>query len=357
MADSMLRSYVRTTLSQGYSPNAVRARLRQSGYSDRDISSAIAEATGKRVLNTKVLTVVAVAIILLIIATLIGIKLLTPSPKEITITTTPLVSTVVPGGKITFITTLTSLTTRQTQAALSHNAVYKKTNQNIAGKIEQITVGQKSSTETQITIPENAPTGEYLIITNMAHKDGKGQSRFSFLVEMPVRTQQKPTQETPSAAACPVGCDDYNQCTQDSCQNGICMHAPIKPCCGDNLCEQDESTYCAIDCRKTAQTSQQSIDEAVITARTDLNTAKMLCNAMPSAEDADTCFNTIATELNKEEACESIQESSARDRCLISFALHGNYDVCEKINDAYYIKSCLALQQQAELKGMAVQYQ
>lgn len=355
MADPSLRSYIKTTLAQGYSPNAIRTRLRQSGYSDRDISSGMTEATGKRVLNTKVLAITAVIIVILILATIIGIKLMTPSPKTITITTTPLVSTVVPGGKITFITTLTSPTTRQVQASLSHTAVYKKTNQNIASKTEQISMGQKSSTETQITIPETSPSGEYTIITNMAHADGKSQARFNFLVE--ARTPQKtPQKELPAAATCPTGCDDYNKCTQDTCQNGICLHEPIKPCCGDNLCEQDEANYCAIDCRKTIQTSQQSIDEAVITARTNLNTAKMMCNAMPSSEDADTCFNTIATELNQAEACESIQDSPTRDRCLITFALQGNYDVCEKIDDAYYIKSCLTLQQQAELKGIAAKY-
>ncbi len=355
MVDSALRSYIRTTLSQGYSPNAIRTRLKQSGYSDRDINAGMTEATGKRVLNTRVLAITAVIIVILIIGTIIGIKLLTPTPKTITITTTPLVSTVVPGGKITFITTLTSPTTRQVQVSLSHTAVYKKTNQNIASKTEQINVGQKSSTETQITLPDNAPIGEYTIITNMAHADGKGQARFNFLVETQA-VQKTPQKESPAAALCPTGCDDYNACTQDACQNGICSHTPIKPCCGDNLCEQDEMNYCAIDCRQTVYTSQQSIDEAVITARTDLNTAKMMCNAMPSSEDADTCFNTIATELNKEEACESIQESSARDRCLITFALQGNYDVCEKLNDAYYIKSCLTLQQQNEMKGMATKY-
>jgi hypothetical protein len=158
MADSALRRYIKTTLAQGYSPNAIRARLRQSGYSDRDINAGMIDATEKRVINTKALAITAVIIVILILATIIGIKLLTPSQKTITITTTPLVSIVVPGGKITFITTLTSPTTGKAQVSLSHTAVYKKTNQNTASKTEQINVGQKSSTETQITIPENAPT-------------------------------------------------------------------------------------------------------------------------------------------------------------------------------------------------------
>jgi hypothetical protein len=194
-----------------------------------------------------------------------------------------------------------------------------------------------------------------MIVTNMAYADGKGQARFNFLVE--AQTARKtPQKESPAATLCPTECDDYNKCTQDNCQNGICIHEPIKPCCGDNLCEQDEANYCAIDCRKTTQTSQQAISEAAIAARTDMNTAAMMCNAMPSAEDADKCFETVAEETGKAEACESIQESSARDRCLISFALQGNYDVCEKIDDAYYIKSCLTLQQQAELRGVTAKY-
>ena len=355
MTDPALKTYIKTTLAQGYSPSAIHTRLKQAGYTDNDINTAITEITGKKTINTKTMAVIIGIIVILIIATIIGIKLLTPTPKQISITTTPLVSTVVPGGKLTFITTLTSPTSRQITAALSHTAVYIKTNQNIASKTEQIAIAQKSSTETQITLPDNAPTGEYTLITNLGHADGQDQSRFNFLVETKKTTTSQPLIEQPSAI-CLSGCDDYNKCTTDRCENGICIHEQIIPCCGNGICETDENNYCTIDCKKTTKTTQQAITEAVATARTDINQATMLCNAMPSATDADTCFETIAAETGKYETCESIQDSTTKDKCLINFALQGNYDVCEKIDDTYYIKSCLTLQQQSELQNIAKQY-
>jgi len=355
MTDPALKNYIKTTLAQGYSPSAIRARLKQAGYQDYNINTALKEITGKRTINTKTIAILAGIIVILIIATIIGIKLLTPTPKQIDMTTTPLISTVVPGGKLTFITTLTSSTSRQVKTSISHNAVYTKTNQNIAGKTEQITIGQKSSIETQITLPENAPSGEYTLITNLGHADGQEQSRFNFLVETRKTTTTQPATEQPTPT-CPLGCDDYNKCTIDRCENGTCTHEQIIPCCGNGICETDETNYCTIDCKKTTKTTQQAITEAVATARTDINQATMLCNAMPSATDADTCFETIATETRKSETCQSIQDSTTKDKCLINFALQGNYDVCEQINDAYYIKSCLTLQQQSELQNMAKQY-
>ncbi len=42
---------------------------------------------------------------------------------------------------------------------------------------------------------------------------------------------------------CPETCDDNNTCTKDYCSpatNYECRHDEIKPCCGNNLCEENE---------------------------------------------------------------------------------------------------------------------
>jgi hypothetical protein len=353
-----LKKYIKDSLKQGYHIREIRARLVQSGYSQNSIEQAIKE-TKHKTITPKTLAITAGILIILIIVTVLAIKIITPEPKQITISTTPLVSTVVPGGKLTFVSTLTSPTKRKTQATLYHNLINKKTNQKIASKTEQITIGQRSSTQTQITIPENAVKGEYRLITNMIHEDGKAQARFTFLVQEITGPQvpqfQEPKAEIP--ATCPGGCDDYNECTQDICDKGTCKHIEIIPCCGNGICEQGEDQYnCRIDCAARTKTTQQTINEAVKAAQTNPNTAGMLCNSLPSSKDADDCFNEVAVENNIPEMCESIEEDEMKDSCLMSFALKGNFNVCDKIDSPYYLKSCYALQRQKEMSRIMKEF-
>lgn len=50
---------------------------------------------------------------------------------------------------------------------------------------------------------------------------------------------------------CPTSCDDGNSCTEDFCSNLTnfkCVNSPISPCCGDGVCDVNESLSCTQDC-------------------------------------------------------------------------------------------------------------
>ena len=57
---------------------------------------------------------------------------------------------------------------------------------------------------------------------------------------------------SPTGPQCPESCDDGNKCTQDVCNEQTdfeCRTVPISPCCGNGVCEQDETpAACASDC-------------------------------------------------------------------------------------------------------------
>jgi len=56
----------------------------------------------------------------------------------------------------------------------------------------------------------------------------------------------------PVKTLCPIECDDGNKCTTDQCfgeTNYKCVHMQIIPCCGDYVCEKEESCFsCRDDC-------------------------------------------------------------------------------------------------------------
>ncbi|MFH1850057.1 MAG: hypothetical protein ABH879_07810 [archaeon] len=60
------------------------------------------------------------------------------------------------------------------------------------------------------------------------------------------------------SAACEI-CDDSDVCTVDVCSeatNYICQHEAVVPCCGNGICEADESTCsCAEDCGSCEKTA------------------------------------------------------------------------------------------------------
>ncbi len=55
-----------------------------------------------------------------------------------------------------------------------------------------------------------------------------------------------------AAGQCPASCDDDDRCTEDYCSNSTgfaCTHDTIVPCCGNNICEENENhSSCAADC-------------------------------------------------------------------------------------------------------------
>ncbi|MBD3361927.1 hypothetical protein GF358_04005 [Candidatus Woesearchaeota archaeon] len=358
MVDSTLKKYIKKTIKQGYDISSIRSRLLKSGYSKQEINKTIKEIKGRKHINTKILAIAAIVIIILIITVIIALKLITPSPKQISISTTPLVSTVVPGGKLTFVKTIISPTSREAQVQLKHTLIFKQTGQTIKSQTETQTVGQRSSTQTQISLPTNIEKGQYEVITTLQYSEGSTQTSFTFIVETTKPTAPSIEEPKPEPQAiCPGGCDDFNTCTRDICNKGICEHIPIKPCCGNRICETKEDQYnCEIDCGTQTKTTSETIDTAIKTARTDPQTATMICNSLPSVKNADDCFATISEKTGKSEYCQSIQNDEQQSDCLLNYALQGDYSVCDSIEDPYYLQSCFSLERQASLQGMVEEF-
>jgi len=196
---------------------------------------------------------------------------------------------------------------------------------------------------------------------------------------------------------CPIFYDDNNDCTNDKCgpeTNYIPVYEDIVPCCGNNICESSESKEtCEDDCKDPSDDNYfdrnvtphiefvdedipltEKIDRIKQLSTTDLDTAAELCSGIVFSYYKDECFYEIAQENNREQLCVQIDEERTadkcytkiskstedsslcasvvsdlrRDSCYMRFALKGDYTVCSKLIDDYYVQSCNQLKEIGE---------
>ncbi|MBD3304700.1 hypothetical protein GF343_06185 [Candidatus Woesearchaeota archaeon] len=373
MVKQSLTEYINKLLKAGYTPGAIRTTLINSGYAPAEINQALkyAKTPKKKIsLTLKVLIIGAISLVLLVLIILGAVWLLTPEPKEISMTAAPLKTEAYPGDTIPFLVELTSNVERIEQVLLSHELIDIQEEQIISTKQDRPEIGRKRSLTIQISLPADLKPGTYEIKTVMSHKLGTKQRKFTFAVLKAPEDAVLPEEEYAEEfieeeileeVVCPESCDDFNPCTADSCEKGLCVHKPIIPCCGNGICEEGESALnCAEDCSKSTKTPQELIQQANTVAKTEPEAAAMLCNKLIRQNDIDLCFSEVAKTSGKSIICENIQTQDSKDSCYMEFAIDGDYAVCSKILNNYLSKSCNSLKRSsamlAQAKGLAEEF-
>lgn len=358
MVQQSLIEYVNKLINSGYDTGTIRTTLINAGYSPYEANRAINYATSpvkqkKEIsLNLKVILIVISILILLVIIIIAGVKILTPEEKTIQIKITPLKTEIFPGNTLSFLVELSSDTERKEQALLNYEIINTQTNELLLTKQERITVGEKSSTTAQIQVPQDTIPGKYTLKATMSYKIKTEQKSFTFTLLEPTE-EIKPTDEKmeeEQEVQCPATCDDFNPCTKDYCEKGICKHTQIIPCCGNGICESTESRLsCPDDCAETTDLPQDTLSKANTVAASDPEAAATLCNKLTRINDIEFCFAEVAQTSGKSIICENIQTPENKDNCYMAFALDGDYTVCSQIKNSYLSKSCYSLKRSSEI--------
>lgn len=365
MAQQSLIEYVNKLLNSGYDTGTIRTTLINAGYPPSEVNRALnyaKQGEKKQIsLNLKAILIGAGILILLIILALAGIKLLTPKEKTIQIKATPTKTELYPGDALSFVIELSSEVSRQEQVLLNYEIINMQTGKVMLTKQERMTVGERSSKTAQIEIPADTVPGKYMLKITMSYKIKTEQRSFDFNILESKEKIEEPTEETleTKEVKCPESCDDFNPCTTDYCEKGICKYKQIIPCCGNGVCEEGESVLnCAEDCSKTKEAPQDIVSQATDLAESDPEAAAMLCNKLILPNDADLCFSEVAITSKNSRICENVQTLDHKDACYMSFALEGDYTVCTNIRNSYLAKSCNSLKSSESLlvktEGMAI---
>jgi len=348
--------YINRLRAQGYDTGTIRTQLIQAGYDPRQVEQALSYSAPK-VISAKTIAIIGGCVILGIILLVVVIKLLAPEPKYIELSLQPTQTSFEAGKKLTFLKKITSETERKAEVKLLH-IVTDSANNNVAQKKELLNVGRRLSTQTQISLPKELGPGTYTLSTT-AEYDGKTEyASFTFDI-IEAAEIEFPIEDVPELAAleCPQGCDDFDVCTQDDCVEGICKHTPVKPCCGNVVCEAGETkANCPDDCVEREKTPDEVIYQAAQLSQTDVQSAGNICATLGRTTYADSCYAEVAVEGNEAEFCDQVIETKTKDRCYLLFATENdNYSTCEFIVNAYFSKSCYALSRTSAAKVKAGQ--
>ncbi len=352
MVNGSLTDYIRAQLQRGYTPEAVRSVLLQSGYNPQDIDFALRIAT-RPVSQTFSLTGRAMVFVLggifvIILLVFAALFLFTSTPKDIQIQLRVQPEQVLPGGTIAVSAVLTSAQSSETPVDIAYMVSEQYTHASVTSRNEKLKVGASAVSSEQIPIPASLSPGAYEVRIT-AQFDGTTRTQTaSFDVLQPATAPSTPAtpvpvEEQPEVVQCPPSCDDLNPATDDTCVRGSCVHALKPDFCGNGQCESTEnSVQCAADCGGTQDKSAVQ-DQAVKVAKSDPEKAATLCNSLTIPVDVDPCFAAIANASKKSALCASITDSGIRDNCLMEFAFTGDYTVCNQLSNRYLLTSCQSL--------------
>ncbi|MBI2656129.1 hypothetical protein HYX03_00130 [Candidatus Woesearchaeota archaeon] len=415
MVKKNLIDYVKSLMQKGYDASTIRDVLSKYRYSSAEIDEAINSSFKPTIRHEIHLSHTTVLVIVFIFASLLGIaSFFYYSPnsetKLLDLNLEPVTTTAEPGESIIFLKELSNLgSSKRYDVVIKQEIIEPKTSKVITQKIETRAIETFGSTQTKILVPKDTKAGDYILRAIIEYDDKKA------VATLPVKivefgksaniedfrdrgiAKQFPLKETcidgiknqneegidcgGVCKACEIQaleCNDNNPCTNDVIENNACINKPIVPCCGNNVCEEQEN--CAADCKKPelpAAISTESLDEIKELAKADPGNALKKCNQIevPDLKDTcignigevqrnknycsqitnarikDLCYSNIAKSINDNSLCDQISIDSRKDSCYMTFVLDNkDYSVCDKITNKQLRQSCESLRQLNELQ-------
>ena len=397
MAKKSLISYVKSLLQKGYDISAIRNVLLKYGYTNKEIGDAvdsIYKPTIRHEIHLSHTTIIAIAFIflsLLGIASLFYYSPLKAPTQLLDLNLEPITTTVEPGESIVFLKELSNLgSAERYDVVIKQEIIDPITNKVITQKIETRAIETFGSTQTRILLPQDMRTGDYILraIVDYDNKKAVATLPIKVIAEKKETCLDRIKNQNEEGIDCggvckpceklALECNDNNPCTDDVLENAACINKPVIPCCGNNICEEQEA--CAADCKKNEELptliSTERLEEIKEVAKANPGKALQQCSQIevPDLRDTcignigevqrnknycmqignprikDLCYSNIAKSINDNSLCEEISIDSRKDSCYMTFVLDNkDYSVCGKITNKHLRQSCESLRQLNEL--------
>jgi len=406
MPQSSLVKYIREQIRAGYDTNSIKSYLLKYGYTESVINEALQNAYPpievKHVFRpSKVMITMIVAVVCSLVLISAGIFMFLVKDKVpdrlLDVQIDLITSSVELGGELRFTTQIFNLGKSERYDVPLRYEIYTLDDTLVKFKEETIALETRASSSVVISLDGVGP-GSYYVKAIAVYADKTAKATVTFRIvegaaapvvpEPIVPVVPEPVVPTP-ADACPINCNDNNECTNDYCNgetNYACRNDIIYPCCGNGNCEAGENyDNCLADCEVPARVDDaifegksvwEKIDMISDIAKNDKTKALGYCEgieqmsyrydclskvAASSGDDSvcdsiedestkDSCYKDFATENKDNSVCDKVVKDSKRDQCYMDFASKGDYTVCDKLVNKYLKQSCESLKSLSEMQ-------
>ena len=397
MAEKRRIDYVKSLMQKGYDVSIIRNVLLKYRYTNKEVDDAINSVYHPTIRHEIHLSHTTALVVVFIVVSLIGVVSFfyyNPSgtqTKLLDLNLEPIATIVEPGESISFLKELSNLgSAKRYDVVIKQEIIDSQTSKIITQKIETRAIETFGSSVTKILVPKDTKPGDYILRAIVEYDDKKA------VATLPVKIVAFAKKETcfdgvknqneegiDCGNVCKpcekqaAECNDNNPCTADVMENGICIHNPVVPCCGNSICEVNEQESCAADCKKESfPVSSENIEDIKDLAKVNPSKAlqqcssievpdlkdtcignvgeaqnnKGYCSQIANARIKDLCYSNIAKSINDNSLCDEISIDSRRDACYMTFVLDNkDYSVCDKITNKQLRQSCESLKQLNEL--------
>lgn len=336
MSDNSIIHYIQKSLSKGYNPEQIRNALINAGHNPYEVDILLTKAIQKKPSHKLIIITIATIIMTIIIISIMLLMTQEEQSPSISITTPQ--DEITKGDSIIINTQMINPSEKRINAVLDY-MVFSEQGSMITSKRKTVTITDYS-TQVPEQIRLDLPPGNYKLILTATLGTYVLTKELYLKITVPLTKEQPSAIETPTEQRieqkkeCIGGCDDYNACTKDYCEEGECKHDAIIPCCGNGKCEEGESESC-VDCIKQ-KTEEKEEKEMPATAEQALKE----CQKIATLIERDRCLDEISEQYQISKICGEISDEIKKDSCYMGFALDGDYAVCDKISNKYTRNSC-----------------
>jgi len=371
MAEQSIINFIKQQLNKGDSISTIKSYLRKSGYPTPKINEAINSVYSRKTVSPYIPIMVVtgvVIVLLLIIFFYYNANKKPPEPSKFDLIGETIITE--QGSQISFSKKFSNFDEKQI-ITIDHELIDVKKVKAIASKKESGTLTELLG-KTSIDITEDIPAGIYVLKSTAVQNNKKDIATLRIEVravskKLTCSDKIKNQGETgidcggpcEPCEECLESCDDNNECTADICSastNFTCTHETIIPCCGNEICEENEN--CSLDCEKTNITlTEQPLPSQVEQKTTEPNIKKKVgviknkvlkdpthvqsCDKLEKQSYKDYCFSEVAKSLDNYKICSSIADSYKKDECYIDYMINNDdYSLCDEIKDEQLKESC-----------------
>ncbi len=396
MPQSSIVKYIREQIKAGYDVKTIKKYLLKYGYTEARINEALKAIHSREVKHiihpskTTIALVIAVIFSLAFLSLAIFIFLIpekAPS-KLLDVRINHILPAVKQDETLQFTIEIFNLGKAKRYDVPIKYEIYNLKDELITFKEETLALETRASSSVNIKLSNIKPGSYYLKATAFYNQEtAKATSSFKVIKKDITPATKPPTSKQEPRKRCPSSCNDNNECTNDYCSettNYQCKNDVIFPCCGNNICEDNENyENCIPDCPPPrdkvdsileGKTIWERLDIIKGIANSDKKKALEYCkeieqikfryecftNIGVSSEDEDICleieddpskndcYKEIAKEIQNSDVCSKITKDSKRDQCYTDFVTKGDYTVCDKLINKYIKRGCESLKKLSE---------